>query len=176
MNIIQQAKAGSMEAISQLYTENKDKVYRTILFMVHNRSEAEDLTQDTFVQVMKYIRTFKEEAKFSTWVHRIAVNTVLMKNRQKKNLILLEGLEAAPPRVFHMTDRELNNTVNRLSIQYALKTLPRGQRKIFQMHLMENVPHKEVAETLGISKGTSKSQLHKAKEKMQNELKRYCRS
>jgi len=137
--------------------------------MTNNAAEAEDLAQDAFLQVFRKIATFRGDSAFSTWLHRIAVNTVLMHFR-KKSLTQVSLDEpysnsdgAKIRREYGAKDNCLTGCVDRVALNNAIKDLPQGYRTIFVLHEVEGYEHQEIAEMLGCSVGNSKSQLHKAK-------------
>src|SRR6202795_2206404 len=137
--------------------------------MTSNAAEAEDLIQDAFLQAFRKIATFRGDSAFSTWLHRIAVNTVLMHFR-KKSLCQVPLDEpysnsdgAKIRREYGTRDNRLAGCVDRVALTSAIKELPPGYRTIFVLHEVEGYEHQEIAEMLGCSVGNSKSQLHKAK-------------
>jgi len=145
--------------------------------MVRNPTEAEDLTQEIFLQVFRKIHTFRNESAFSTWLHRLAVNVVLM--RLRKKTLAATSLEEAtelneemgrPPIDVGGRDRRLAGLVDRVNIDRALGQLPPGYRLIFVLHDVQGYEHNEIAEILGCSVGNSKSQLHKARMRLRQEL------
>jgi RNA polymerase sigma-70 factor (ECF subfamily) len=145
--------------------------------MVRNPTEAEDLTQEVFLQVFRKIHTFRNESAFSTWLHRLAVNVVLMRLR-KKTLVAASLDEAAelneetgrPPIDIGGRDLRLAGVLDRLNIGRALRQLPPGYRLIFVLHDVQGYEHNEIAEILGCSVGSSKSQLHKARRRLRQAL------
>ncbi len=144
--------------------------------MVGNIAEAEDLTQETFLQLHRKIATFRGDSAFSTWLHRMAVNVVLMQLR-KRGLSLIsldEAMEPAaeerPGRSFGAPDPSLSGAIDRLAMQRAIDKLPAGYRLIFVLHDIEGFEHNEIADMLACSIGNSKSQLHKARLKLREAL------
>lgn len=137
--------------------------------MTSNTAEAEDLTQDAFLQVFRKIRKFRGDSAFSTWLHRIAVNTVLMHFRKKPlcHVSLDEPYkdsDGAKLRLEYGTrDRNLAGCIDRIALARAMKQLPPGYRTIFLLHEVEGYEHQEIAEMLSCSVGNSKSQLYKAR-------------
>jgi RNA polymerase sigma-70 factor (ECF subfamily) len=137
--------------------------------MTSNAAEAEDLTQDSFLQAFRKIAKFRGDSAFSTWLHRIAVNTVLMHFR--KNSLCQVSLDepyadsggSRIRREYGTRDKGLAGCVDRLALARATKELPPGYRTIFLLHEIEGYEHQEIAEMLGCSVGNSKSQLYKAK-------------
>ena len=172
---IERAKLGDADAFRVLYDLHKRRVYSLCLRMTSNTAQAEDLTQEAFLQLFRKIGTFRGESAFSTWLHRMAVNVVLMQLR-KKNLPVvsleetLESDEDAPKKEPGAPDKKLAGSVDRLHLQRALEELPPGYRTIFLLHDVEGYEHNEIAEMVGCSIGNSKSQLHKARMKLRTLL------
>jgi RNA polymerase sigma-70 factor, ECF subfamily len=144
--------------------------------MVGNIAEAEDLTQEAFLQLHRKIGTFRGDSAFSTWLHRLAINVVLMQLR-KKGLSLIsldEAMEPAPEegpgRSFGAPDLTLSGAIDRLALERAVADLPAGYRLIFILHDVEGFEHNEIAAMLDCSIGNSKSQLHKARLKLREAL------
>jgi RNA polymerase sigma-70 factor (ECF subfamily) len=173
---IEEAKNGSAEAFEVLYHAHKRRIYSLCLRMTGNPAEAEDLTQEAFLQVFRKIGTFRGEAAFSTWMHRLAVNLVLMKLRKKGILTssLEEPIESdsgdSRQREFGSDDMALSGSVDRVALQRAIGALPTGYRTVFELHDVQGYEHKEIAKMIGCSVGNSKSQLHKARLKLRDLL------
>jgi len=173
---IERAKQGDADAFQALYDLHKRRVYSLCLRMTANAAEAEDLTQEAFLQLFRKIGTFRGESAFSTWLHRMAVNVVLMRLR-KKNLPVvplddpLESEEESSKKELGGPDQKLAGSVDRMQIQRAVEALPPGYRTIFVLHDMEGYEHNEIATLVGCSIGNSKSQLHKARMKLRDLLK-----
>ena len=172
LSLVQRAQRGDEEAFSILFQTHKKRVYSVCLLMTKDVAEAEDLTQEAFLQVFRSVGSFRGDSAFSTWLYRVAVNTVLMKLRRKKappTVSLDEPVNSESPslhRDFGKSDPDLTGVVDRLALRRALQELPEGCRKIFALHEVEGYQHHEIAELLDCSIGNSKSQLHKAKMKM----------
>jgi RNA polymerase sigma-70 factor (ECF subfamily) len=174
---IERAKQGDEGAFKVLYDLHKRRVYSLCLRMTQNTASAEDLTQEAFLQLFRKIATFRGESAFSTWLHRMAVNVVLMQLR-KKNLPIVpidettegdeEGTVKKEPGA---PDDRLTGAIDRLRLQRAVDELPPGYRTIFVLHDVEGYEHNEIAEMVGCSIGNSKSQLHKARMKLRDFLK-----
>lgn len=168
-DLIKRAKQGDSDAFSALFNAHKARIYSVCLRMTNNAAEAEDLTQDAFLQVFRKIATFRGDSAFSTWLHRIAVNTVLMHFRKKSlSQVSLDEPHsnsdgAKIRREYGTKDNRLAGCVDRVALACAIKELPHGYRTIFLLHEVEGYEHPEIAEMLGCSVGNSKSQLHKAK-------------
>ena len=173
---IERAKQGDAEAFEFLYGLHKRRVYSLCLRMTSNAAEAEDLTQEAFLQLFRKIGTFRGESAFSTWLHRMAVNVVLMQLRKKSLPVVplddtLETEEESPKKEPGAPDIRLAGAVDRLQLQRAIDHLPPGYRTIFVLHDVEGFEHNEIADLVGCSIGNSKSQLHKARLKLRDFLK-----
>jgi RNA polymerase sigma-70 factor (ECF subfamily) len=174
---IARAKEGDAEAFEALYGLHKRRVYSLCLRMTGNTAEAEDLTQEAFLQLYRKIGTFRGESAFSTWLHRLAVNVVLMHLRKKglPEVSLEESLEPqqedGPRKDIGARDTQLAGSIDRVNLERAIETLPPGYRIIFVLHDIEGYEHNEIAEMMGCSIGNSKSQLHKARMKLRDLLK-----
>ena len=173
---IERAKQGDGEAFKTLYDLHRRRVYSLCLRMTGNTASAEDLTQEAFLQLFRKIATFRGESAFSTWLHRMSVNVVLMQLR-RKNLPIVpldeatEGDEETSVRKEPgAPDERLTGAVDRLQLQRAVDELPPGYRTIFVLHDVEGYEHNEIAQIVGCSIGNSKSQLHKARLKMRELL------
>jgi RNA polymerase sigma-70 factor (ECF subfamily) len=175
--LIERAKHGDAEAFELLYDKHKRRVYSLCLRMTANTAEAEDLAQEAFLQLYRKIGTFRGESAFSTWLHRLAVNVVLMHLRKKSlPLVSLEestqGVDdESPKKDFGAEDVALAGSIDRMQLQRAVDSLPPGYRTIFVLHDVEGFEHNEIARIAGCSVGNSKSQLHKARMKLRDLLK-----
>jgi RNA polymerase sigma-70 factor (ECF subfamily) len=170
------AKKGDGEAFAKLYHLHKRRVYTLCLRMLGNVSAAEDMTQNAFLHLFRKIDSFRGESAFSTWLHRLTVNLVLMQLRKKGlNLVSLEETinpsdEDAPRRDFGSRDPVLAGSVDRVALERAVAALPPGYRMVFILHDVEGYEHNEIATMLECSTGNSKSQLHKARLKLRELL------
>ena len=174
-DLVARAQAGDGEAFAVLFEQHKKRVYSLCLLMTGDVADAEDLTQDAFIQVFRKLATFRGDSAFSTWLYRVAVNTVLMSLRKRKprQVSLDEPVRiehSLVPRDFGKNDPDLSGTVDRIALVRAIKELPEGYRKIFLLHEVEGYQHHEIAALLRCSVGNSKSQLHKAKLKIRELL------
>jgi RNA polymerase sigma-70 factor, ECF subfamily len=174
--LIQRAQRGDGDAFAALFQAHRTRVYSVCLSMTKNVAEAEDLTQDAFLQVFRSIGSFRGDSAFSTWLHRVTINTVLMKLRRRKSppmLSLDEPLSPDTPSLrleLGENDPSLSGAIDRISLRRAVEALPPGCREIFGLHEVQGYQHHEIAELLQCSVGNSKSQLHKAKAKMRGLL------
>jgi RNA polymerase sigma-70 factor, ECF subfamily len=176
-SLVQRAQQGDEQAFATLFELHKKRVYSVCLLMTRDVAEAEDLTQEAFLQVFRTVGTFRGDSAFSTWLYRVAVNTVLMKLRNRRKspplLSLDEPMSPESPslrRDVGKTDPHLSGAVDRIALRRAIQDLPEGCRKIFALHEVEGYQHHEIAEMLDCSIGNSKSQLHKAKQKLRDLL------
>ena len=173
---IEHAKQGDAEAFALLYGMHKRRVYSLCLRMTANSAKAEDLTQEAFLQLFRKIGTFRGESAFSTWLHRMAVNVVLMQLRKKSLPVVpleetVENEEEASRKELGAQDPVLSGSIDRLRLQRAVEALPPGYQRIFVLHDVEGYEHNEIAAMVGCSIGNSKSQLHKARMKLRESLK-----
>jgi RNA polymerase sigma-70 factor (ECF subfamily) len=156
----------------ELFKLHHRKVYAVCLRMTGNTAEAEDLTQEVFVQVFRKLGTFRGESAFSTWLHRLTVNQVLMyfrKSRRQREQLTEDG--ELPERIIKGRNALTSFPIlDRLALAEAIVKLAPGYRAVFVLHDVEGLEHLEIANILGCSVGTSKSQLHKARMKMRRLL------
>src|SRR6202789_649279 len=162
--ILARAQAGDNQAFAQLYSVHKRRIYSLCLRMVGSVAEAEDLTQEAFLQFHRKINTFRGESALSTWFHRLTVNVVLMHLRKKGlQLNSLDEMmepdsDQRPGRSFGGPDLVLSGAIDRLALQRAINDLPAGYRLVFVLHDIEGFEHNEIATLLDCSIGNSKSQ------------------
>lgn len=174
--LVQRAQRGDGDAFAELFELNRRRVYCLCLSMTKDISQAEDLTQEAFLQVFLRLATFRGDSAFSTWVYRITVNTVLMKLRRRKRPLMVSLDEPVSPespslrRELGTRDPKLSSVVERLTVHRAILELSAGCRKILGLHAIQGYSHREIADLLNCSVGNSKSQLHNAKMKMRTVL------
>lgn len=170
--LAQAAASGDMSAFEQLYARHSRRVYSLCLRMTANPAEAEDLSQEVFIQLFRKAGSFRGESAFTTWLHRLTVNQVLMHFR-RRGVRLEQPTEdgEVPARTEPGTeDPRQMPVVERIALDRAISQLPPGYRAVFVLHDVEGHEHEEVARLLGCSVGTSKSQLHKARMKLRQIL------
>jgi RNA polymerase sigma-70 factor, ECF subfamily len=173
---IKQAQEGDAAAFEFLYKAHCRRVYSLCLRMIKNPAEAEDLTQQAFLQLFRKIGTFRGESGFSTWLHRVTVNVVLMHLRRKKPTeILAEDFEGHSsngegPREHVSSDTSMLGAIERLNLMRAIRKLPAGYKKLFLMYDVIGYEHSEIAALVGCSTGCSKSQVHKARKRLRRLL------
>jgi RNA polymerase sigma-70 factor, ECF subfamily len=175
-SLVQRAQSGDEQAFATLFQNHKKRVYSVCLLMTKDIAEAEDLTQEAFLQVFRSVGSFRGDSAFPTWLYRVAVNTVLMKLRRRKSppiVSLDEPVSSELPslrRDVGKADPRLAGAIDRITLRRAMEQLPQGCREIFTLHEVEGYQHHEIARMLDCSVGNSKSQLHKAKMKMRDLL------
>lgn len=145
--------------------------------MVGNASDAEDLTQEAFLQLFRKVGTFRGESAFSTWLHRMTVNVVLMRLRKKALPVtsLEETTEpdeetGGPRKDVGAQDLRLEGSIDRVNLERCVEQLPPGYKTVFVLHDIQGYEHNEIAEIMGCSIGNSKSQLHKARMRLRELL------
>jgi len=173
--LVKKAQQGDADAFATLFYTHRPRVYSLCLRMTNNTAEAEDLTQDAFLQVFRKLSTFRGDSALSTWLYRVAVNTVLMHFRKKglRQVSLDESSNQDTrllKREYGSVDERLSGSVDRIALARAMQELPAGYRTIFLLHEIKGYEHQEIARILRCSVGNSKSQLHKAKLKMRELL------
>ena len=176
-DLIKRAQQGDSDAFATLFHSHKTRIYSLCLRMTNNTAEAEDLAQDAFLQVYRKLSSFRGDSALSTWLYRIAVNTVLMHFRRKTpcRISLDEPIRnqddtKSVRREYGTRDGRLDSVVSRVALTRAISELPEGYRAIFLLHEVEGYQHREIAKLLGCSVGNSKSQLHKARMRLRQLL------
>lgn len=166
------AAAGSMTAFEELYQRHHRRVYALCLRISANPTEAEDLTQEVFIQLYRKVGSFRGESAFTTWLHRLTVNQVLMhlRKRRVKTEQTTDDGEMPEQTVIGTENPGAMPVIDRIALDNAVAQLPRGYRTVFVLHDVEGYDHSEIAGMLGCSVGTSKSQLHKARLKLRTLL------
>jgi RNA polymerase sigma-70 factor (ECF subfamily) len=174
---VRQAQLGDAGAFESLYRRYNRRVYALCLRMTKNQADAEDLTQEAFLQVFRKIHTFRGESAFFTWFHRLTVNVVLMSLRRRKYVEISfephgghEGDNSARVPEVGAPDPSLSGLFDRENLKRALSYLPRGYKRALVLHDVFGYEHNEIAAAFEFSIGNSKSQLHKARERMRSLL------
>jgi RNA polymerase sigma-70 factor, ECF subfamily len=170
--LAQKAAHGDTESFESLYQRHNRRVYSLCLRMTANIAEAEDLTQEVFIQLFRKIGSFRGDSAFTTWLHRLTVNQVLMHFRKRgvKLEQTSEDGETPHPVVNGTANPNAMPVVDKIALEKAVDKLPPGYRTVFILHDVEGHEHEEIARMLGCSVGTSKSQLHKARMKLRTLL------
>ena len=164
---VERARQSDTLAFESLYRLHVDRIYGLCLRMTGNASEAEDCTQEAFIQAWKKLSKFRGESAFSTWMHRIAVNSVL--GRMRKSRRERDRIQAVTD--ISPVPETVGDSGNLEDLQKAVDDLPDGARHVFVLHAVYGYSHDETGEMLGIATGTSKAQLHRAKRLLAQQLK-----
>lgn len=179
--LIANAMSGDAESFGELYRRHSRRIFYLCYRMVNDTDLADDLTQEAFVHAFRRLSTFRQESRFTTWMHRIAVNTVLMFIRKRNSSVRecpLEpsfGNEEEPTfegQAFGKSDDILKMTTDRVALQRAIEDLPPGYRLMLILHDIHGYEHQEIAEIFGCTTGNTKSQLHKARLRLRSMMDR----
>jgi len=168
--LIRKAQTGNAAAFEALYRMHVDRVHGLCLRMTGNVAEAEDCTQDAFIQAWGKLNHFRGESAFGTWLHRVAVNTVL--GRMRKSRREQDRIHAVSDL---MPERDsIGDNGGLRDLEQAIDELPSGARHVFVLHAVYGYSHDETGDMLGIAAGTSKAQLHRARRLLAQQLKMEC--
>ena len=168
-DIISLCLEGDNEAQHKLYNLYSKAMYNICYRMSNSAEEAEDVLQDSFVSAFRNLDRYKGTASFGAWLKRIVVNNAINQIRKRKmNLVPLDDYDVVSDDAGYTPDEELYLDVQR--IKEVIKQLPDGYRVVFSLYLLEGYDHMEIAEILGITESTSKSQYNRAKNKLKELL------
>ena len=169
LDCIQRARAGDVGAFEILYKEHSGRVYALcVRLQAGDRSEATELMQDVFIKAWRRLETFRGESAFSSWLHRLTVNTMLenaRSDRRRSARVLSMEDTSLLPGAARSTSLDL-----KMDMEEAVASLPRGARLAFVLHDVQGYQHQEIAEQLGVSVGTIKAQLHRARRLLRERL------
>ncbi|HEV2494916.1 MAG TPA: RNA polymerase sigma factor [Terriglobia bacterium] len=176
-DLVARAQRGEEAAFASLFEAHHRAVYALCLRMTHSPADAEDMTQEAFLRAFRRITTFRGYAAFSSWLYRLTFNEVLMRLRKKRPALLSMddvGTSQAEPvaREYRHDDQRLIGAIDRINLNRAIADLPPGYRAAFILHDLEGYEHHEIARMKNWSVGNSKSQLHKARRKLREWLRR----
>jgi RNA polymerase sigma-70 factor (ECF subfamily) len=160
--IIRRASAGDAQAVRQLYERYAPRVYAVVRRIAGEDDLAQDYAQEAWIRAIRALPTFRGDSRFSTWLHRIAVNAALQalrrsSTRRKREAPMPDSVPVGP---------RVRDSLLETRLETALDRLPEGMRQVLILHDVEGYTHEEIGETLGVTSGTSKSQLFKARAKM----------
>lgn len=155
--LVERSQAGDDQALRALYQRHRVRLYSMAARLTGNRSDAEDVVQETFVKAWRSLSAFRGEASFGTWLYRIALNLCRDLHRRRRPI---------EPEVESATPPASTDGIARRHLAQALSELSHGYREVLVLHDVMELNHSEIAEILGVDIGTSKSQLHKARAKM----------
>jgi len=153
------AAAGDAHAFERLYRGHVARVHGLARRMT-NAELAAELTQEVFVRAWQKLKSFRGEAAFGTWLHRVAINVILSRRAALK---IERGRYQDPETVFESLATRPGSAELRMDFENAIERLPEGARQIFVLHDIEGFKHEEIAEMLGVTSGTTKAQLHRAR-------------
>lgn len=174
-NLIASAQAGDETAFAALFEKHKRIVYSLSLRILRVPADAEDVTQDVFLLLFRKISMFKGESAFSTWLYRLTTNAALSRLRKKEVRAVFDPTEDSRTRkpsenLLGAPDPRLRQCVDRLTLEQAISRLPSFYRAVLALYVVHGYKHREIAKMLNCSVSTSKSQLHKARQKLRTKL------
>jgi RNA polymerase sigma-70 factor (ECF subfamily) len=165
--LVEEARRGSESAMHALYRRHAPRVYAVVRRIAGDDGLADDWAQEAWIRAFRALPRFRGDAAFSTWLHRVAVNSALQGKRKRRRH---DERETALPPSLPGGGAERDPTVLRIALERAMDRLPDGMRQILVLHDVEGFTHEEIGDMLGIASGTSKSQLSKARAKMREML------
>ena len=170
--LVRRCRAGDGAAWEEIVQTYSRRIYNLAYRFTSRADAAEDLTQEVFIQLFRKVGSFRGDSAFSTWLHRLTINQVLMhfRRRSVKNEKTSESGDMPEQTVHGTSNPNRMPVVDRIALKKAIAELPNGYKNVFVLHDVEGFEHEEVARMLGISVGTSKSQLHKARLKLRGLL------
>lgn len=167
-DLVRRAQSGDVRAFEKIYREHEGRVFAVCLRMIGNNSRAEELTQDVFVRAWEMLATFRGESAFSSWLHRVAVNIVLVSIRSERRY--QERVETVDDLERFDRENSLSRPGESLDLETAIAKLPAQARAIFVLHDIEGYRHGEIAKNMGLAVGTTKAQLHRARKLLREAL------
>jgi RNA polymerase sigma-70 factor (ECF subfamily) len=167
--LAQAAATGDASAFEALYRRHAARVHGVVARLVgFDRARAEDLAQETFVRAWQALPAYRFESAFSTWLHRLAVNTALMDLRARRSRIQADGDEALE--YVGSADSAGHGTALTMDLERAVAALPPRARAVLVLYDVEGWKHEEIADALGMAVGSSKAQLHRARALLRERL------
>lgn len=168
LELVERCREGNAEAFEELYREHAGRLYNLVLRMTGSAEQAEDLLQDVFLHAHRKLGSFRGESSLGTWLYRLGMNQCLdyLRGRQVKMGRATDSLDADTAAEPAAPAPAVPTAISRMDLERAIARLPEGCRAVFLLHDVEGFDHGEVASILGISEGTSKSQVHKARVKL----------
>lgn len=166
--LARRAADGDVEALEGLYRRHVDRVYALCLRMTADERQAEELTQDVWIRVWRKLDSYRGDAAFTTWLHRVTANLVRDRGRSRSRRRSHEALTDEPGR--YDRGRQPRSVEDRLELEDAIRELPDRAREVFVLYDVEGYKHAEIAEMLGVAEGTSKAHLFRARQMLRAEL------
>ena len=170
IDIVSRARTGDTEAFEVLYRRHVGRIYAVCFRIVANQARAEELTQQVFIRAWEMLGTFRGESAFSSWLYRIAVNVVLVDLRTEKRRA--SRMESNNGRTEFAAGRHQAPPEDIMDLEEAIGELPPRARAIFVLHDVEGYQHNEIAKMMGLAIGTTKAQLHRARQLLKERLRR----
>jgi RNA polymerase sigma-70 factor (ECF subfamily) len=173
--VVERAKNGDFTAFGELYTLYKTRVYNLCFRLTKGAAaDAEDLTQEVFLQVFRKVKSFRGEAAFGSWLYRVATNIVMMHLRKRRiEEVPIEVLELRSSTLLYSStpgSRDRCDPVKRIALLRALRGLSRNGRTLISLYDINGFTHHEVAQSLGVTASTSKARLYQAHRKLRERL------
>lgn len=168
--LVERAQRGDARAFEEVYRALVGRIYALCLRMSRDTQRAEELTQDVFVRAWERLGSFRGEAKFTTWLHRLAVNVVLQAGRTSSRRRAREDVTEDPGRYLKRAEASMPGT--RVDLERAIAALPTGAREVLVLRDIYGYKYKEIAEMQGVALGTVKAQIHRARRMVREALER----
>jgi RNA polymerase sigma-70 factor (ECF subfamily) len=165
--LIQRAQEGDPAAIREIYRQYSPRVFAIVKRLAADDGLAEDWAQEAWVRIFRALGTFRGDSRFTTWLHRIAVNSALHGRRWRERRV---RHEAPIPDVLPASPARNDDALLRMRLEKAMQQLPERMRQVLVLHDVEGYTHEDIADFLGVTAGTSKSQLFKARARMRELL------
>ncbi|MEZ5195063.1 MAG: sigma-70 family RNA polymerase sigma factor [Bacteroidales bacterium] len=172
-DLIKRCLSKDARAQEELYKRYAPKMYGVCLRFAKNQMEADDILQDGFIKVYLNLKSFRNEGSLEGWIRRTIVNTAI--NLYKKNAKYLKDIEIEKAAVVHDHEEGAVDKISAKELLELIKELPTGYKMVFNLNVIEGYTHKEISQLLDISENTSKSQLSRARQTLQNKLSKLTR-
>lgn len=174
LELAARCRAGDADAFEELYRQHARRLFSLVLRMIGSADDAEDLLQEVFLQAHRKLAGFRGESTLGTWLYRLTMNHCLdhLRGRQVKMSRATDSLDAEDAVEPAARAPIVPSAISRMDLERAIDTLPDGCKAAFLLHDVEGFEHREIGEILGVSEGTSKSQVHKARMKLRAILSR----
>lgn len=169
--LVRQSLDGDSRAQMRLYRKYVQAMFNTVIRMVPNRMDAEDIIQEVFVKVFQKLNHFRGESTLGAWIKRITINTTLNFIRQRKEMVFMENEEFERKNLM-MDETKIDPEFTMQQVHNQIKKLPQGCRVVLNLFLVEGYQHKEIASILNISESTSKTQYRRGKQLLAKELRK----
>lgn len=172
LELARRSRSGDAAAFEEIYRAHAGRLYNLVFRMIGTPEAAEDVLQEVFLHAHRKLESFRGESSLGTWLYRLAVNQCLdvLRGRQAKMARATESLDAEGADEPVAVSPLVPSAISRMDLEHAIAQLPDGCRAAFILHDVEGFEHHEVATMLGVAEGTSKSQVHKARQKLRGLL------